>query len=147
VVVSSFLIRSDCRTRATNACFRFSQKCVAFLTLPLQNGLLKSFNGKLRDEKLNNTQFTTLHQARVELKTRKTTTITIARTQGSAGWRHTSSPPQNVCASKRHARCVTLRLRAHGRCTTSPKVHRQWPEQMQNCTRARAKVIVTIAIP
>ena len=34
---------------------------------PMQNGFIESFNGKLRDEKLNNTLFTTLHQARVEL--------------------------------------------------------------------------------
>ena len=33
----------------------------------MQNGFIESFNGKLRDEKLNDTLFTTLHQARVEL--------------------------------------------------------------------------------
>jgi transposase InsO family protein len=49
----------------------FHRSCVEFPTLPLQNGLLKSFNGKLRHEKLKNTLFTTLHQARVELETRK----------------------------------------------------------------------------
>ena len=36
---------------------------------PMQNGFIESFNGKLRDEKLNDTLFTTLHQARVELAT------------------------------------------------------------------------------
>jgi putative transposase len=36
---------------------------------PTQNGFIESFNGKLRDEKLNDTLFTTLHQARVELAT------------------------------------------------------------------------------
>ena len=34
---------------------------------PMQNGFIESFNGKLRDEKLNDTLFTTLHQARVDL--------------------------------------------------------------------------------
>lgn len=34
---------------------------------PMQNAFIESFNGKLRDEKLNETLFTTLHQARVEL--------------------------------------------------------------------------------
>jgi putative transposase len=34
---------------------------------PTQNGFIESFNGKLRDEKLNDTLFSTLHQARVEL--------------------------------------------------------------------------------
>ena len=36
---------------------------------PMQNGFIESFNGKLRDEKLNDTLFTTLHQARIELAT------------------------------------------------------------------------------
>jgi putative transposase len=36
---------------------------------PQQNGFIESFNGKLRDEKLNDTLFSTLHQARVELAT------------------------------------------------------------------------------
>jgi putative transposase len=34
---------------------------------PMQNGSIESFNGRLRDEKLNHTLFTTLHQVRVEL--------------------------------------------------------------------------------
>jgi putative transposase len=34
---------------------------------PMQNGYIDSFNGKLRDEKLNETLFMTLHQVRVEL--------------------------------------------------------------------------------
>jgi putative transposase len=33
---------------------------------PMQNGSIESFNGRLRDEKLNETLFTTLHQVRVE---------------------------------------------------------------------------------
>jgi putative transposase len=35
----------------------------------MQNGFIESFNGKLRDEKLNDTLFSTLFQARVELAT------------------------------------------------------------------------------
>ena len=35
----------------------------------MRHGFIESFNGKLRDEKLNDTLFTTLHQARVELAT------------------------------------------------------------------------------
>ena len=38
---------------------------------PQQNGFIESFNGKFRDEKLNDTLFSTLHQARVELATWK----------------------------------------------------------------------------
>ena len=34
---------------------------------PMQNGFIESFNGRLRDEKLNETLFTTLLQVRVEL--------------------------------------------------------------------------------
>ena len=33
----------------------------------MQNGFIESFNGRLRDEKLNETLFTTLHQVRAEL--------------------------------------------------------------------------------
>ena len=36
---------------------------------PQQNGFIESFNGKFRDEKLNDTLFSSLHQARVELAT------------------------------------------------------------------------------
>lgn len=32
---------------------------------PIQNGYIESFNGKLRDEQLNEAWFQTLHQARV----------------------------------------------------------------------------------
>lgn len=34
---------------------------------PMQNGFIESFNGKLRDELLNETLFTSLHQVRVVL--------------------------------------------------------------------------------
>ena len=34
---------------------------------PQQNGFIESFNGKFRDEKLNDTLFSSLHQARIEL--------------------------------------------------------------------------------
>lgn len=33
----------------------------------MQIGFIESFNGRLRDEKLNETLFTTLHQVRIEL--------------------------------------------------------------------------------
>ncbi len=36
---------------------------------PMQNGFIASFNGKPRDDKLNDTLFTTRHQVRVELAT------------------------------------------------------------------------------
>ena len=35
----------------------------------MQNGFIESFNGKPRDDKLNDTLFTTRHQVRVELAT------------------------------------------------------------------------------
>ena len=38
---------------------------------PTQNGFIESFNGKFRDEKLNDTLFSSLHQARIELTTWK----------------------------------------------------------------------------
>ena len=38
---------------------------------PMQNGFIESFNGKLRDETLNDTLFSIMHQARVKLATWK----------------------------------------------------------------------------
>ena len=52
---------------------------------PQQNGFIESFNGKLRDEKLNDTLFSTLHQAVLNWRPGEPTTTTTAHTQGSAG--------------------------------------------------------------
>jgi hypothetical protein len=95
---------------------------VEIQTLPQQNGYLKSFNSKLRDEKLNVTLCTTPHQARVELEARKNYYNHHSPHSG-LGWLapYEFVTTRNVCASKRHGRCVTLCLSAHCRCTTSPK--------------------------
>ena len=39
---------------------------------PMQNGYIESFNGKFRDEHLNECWFETLHQARTSVATRRT---------------------------------------------------------------------------
>jgi Integrase core domain len=51
----------------------------------MQNGFIESFNGKLRDEKLNDILFSSLRQARVELATWRNDYNHQRRTQGSAG--------------------------------------------------------------
>ncbi len=53
---------------------------------PMQNAFIESFNGKLRDEKLNETLFTTLHQARVELSQWRHDYNT-QRPHSALGWR------------------------------------------------------------
>ena len=53
---------------------------------PQQNGFIESFNGKLRDEKLNDTLFSTLHQARVELATWRND-YNHHRPHSGLGWR------------------------------------------------------------
>lgn len=53
---------------------------------PMQNAFIESFNGKLRDEKLNETLFTTLHQARVELSQWRQDYNT-QRPHSALGWR------------------------------------------------------------
>jgi putative transposase len=52
---------------------------------PMQNGFIESFNGKLRDEKLNDTLFTTLHQARVELASWRND-YNLRRPHSGLGW-------------------------------------------------------------
>jgi putative transposase len=52
---------------------------------PMRNGFIESFNGRLRDEKLNETLFTTLHQVRVELSQWRNEYNHHRPPQGSAG--------------------------------------------------------------
>src|SRR5665213_1068710 len=53
---------------------------------PQQHGFIESFNGKLRDEKLNDTLFSTLHQVRVELATWRND-YNQHRPHSGLGWR------------------------------------------------------------
>ena len=47
---------------------------------PQQNGIIESFNGKLRDESLNEKVFSSLAEARAVIEQWVTTTITSGRT-------------------------------------------------------------------
>jgi putative transposase len=70
----------------------------------MQNGFIESFNGKLGDEKLNDTLFTTLHQARVKLATWRKD-YNHYNPYSGLGWLIRQN--RNVCASNGHGRCVT----------------------------------------
>ena len=59
---------------------------------PMQNAFVESFNGRLRDEFLNETLFTSLMQARLRWKTGGATTTRCGLIRGSAGWRQPSMP-------------------------------------------------------
>jgi len=52
---------------------------------PMQNGFVESFNGRLRDECLNEYLFPTLRHARHLIAAGATTTTTTARTRASTG--------------------------------------------------------------
>lgn len=52
---------------------------------PMQNGFIESFNGRLRDELLNETLFSSLAQAKPRWRTGETITTPCAHTPGSVG--------------------------------------------------------------
>jgi putative transposase len=58
----------------------------------MQNAFIESFNGRLRDELLNETLFTSLAQARVVLERWRPTTTMRDLTRSSDGRHHRSSP-------------------------------------------------------
>ena len=66
---------------------------------PQQNGFIESFNGKLRDEKLNDTLFSTLHQVRVELATWRND-YNHHRTHSGLGWLTPSEFAKSVTSKK-----------------------------------------------
>jgi putative transposase len=59
---------------------------------PMQNAFIESFNGRLRDELLNETLFTSLAQVRVALECWRAVTTTHDHTRSSDGEPHPSSP-------------------------------------------------------
>jgi putative transposase len=62
---------------------------------PMQNPFIESFNGRLRDEFLNETLFTSLMQARLALEECGATTTPCGRIRASAGSRQPSTPPNS----------------------------------------------------
>lgn len=59
---------------------------------PMQNGFIESFNGRLRDELLNEMLFTSLAQARAVLASWRTD-YNIIRPHSRLGWQTPSSSP------------------------------------------------------
>ena len=74
---------------------------------PMQNGFIESFNGKLRDEKLNDTLFTTLHQARVELATWRND-YNHHRPHSGLGWLTPSEFAKTATSAQAKARDAAL---------------------------------------
>ena len=74
---------------------------------PMQNAFIESFNGKLRDEKLNDTLFTTLHQARVELATWKND-YNYHRPHSGLGWQTPSEFAKTATSAKAKAMDAAL---------------------------------------
>ena len=80
---------------------------------PMQNGFIESFNGRLRDELLNETLFTSLAQARVALACWRTDYNDSGPTRSSDGAHVPSSPSPSIRAGT--WRCAMRRLRASSR--------------------------------
>ena len=74
---------------------------------PMQNAFIESFNGKLRDEKLNDTLFTTLHQARVELAAWKND-YNHHRPHSGLGWQTPSEFAKTATSAKAKAMDAAL---------------------------------------
>jgi putative transposase len=117
---------SDNGTELTSmAILRWSQeRCIEWHYIapgkPQQNAFIESFNGRLRDELLNETLFTTLPQARVMLAQWKHDYNT-QRPHSGLGWLTPSEfANRNARHQHGHRRCATRGLRAHGRCTNRP---------------------------
>ncbi|RVD39790.1 hypothetical protein EN742_14330, partial [Mesorhizobium sp. M4A.F.Ca.ET.020.02.1.1] len=62
----------------------------------MQNAFVESFNGRLLDECLNETLFTSLTQARVTIACRASTTTPRGRTPKAPGRHRPSSPPPSI---------------------------------------------------
>ena len=77
---------------------------------PMQNAFVESFNGRLRDEFLNETLFTSLLQARLALEDWRRD-YSSGHTRASAGWHRQSTPPnshRNQANALRSARAPRL---------------------------------------
>ena len=87
---------------------------------PQQNALIESFNGKLRDELLNEILFTSLDHAREVLKALRHD-YNHHRPHSGLGWLTSSEFANQTTfrASNGPGRCVTWGLRTHGHCTNS----------------------------
>ena len=87
---------------------------------PQQNAFIESFNGKLRDELLNETLFISLDHAREVLKAWQHD-YNHHRPHSGLGWLTPSEFANTTTfrASNGPGRCITWGLRAHGHCTNS----------------------------
>jgi hypothetical protein len=88
---------------------------------PTQNAFIESFNGKLRDELLNETLFTSLVQARVVLSAWKADYNNFAHTVRWAICHRLNMPIAALPDRNGPERCtMLLGLRAPPRCSTEP---------------------------
>ena len=109
---------------------------------PMQNGFIESFNGRLRDEKLNETLFTTMHQVRVE-PAQWRDDYNYNRPHSGLGWLTPSEfanlrTPVQAMATGAVQREGSAPM-AH--CTKRPTGLNEPPERTQSWIRDRGKVI------
>jgi putative transposase len=106
---------------------------------PLQNAFIESFNGRLRDELLNETLFTSLAQARVVSDAGGPITTTHDHTRGSDGKRRPSSPSPAIRRRDLALRYVEGSAPAPVATTAQPGQIQQ-PERTQHWIKLGGKV-------
>jgi hypothetical protein len=104
---------------------------------PMQNAFVESFNGRLRDEFLNETLFMSLMQARLALEDWRRD-YNHVRPHSRIGWLAPAAYAAKLLTAIRRRCCVPQWLRALARCSNCTKW--QPPDSQSNCIRVGGNV-------
>lgn len=107
---------------------------------PTQNAFIESFNGRLRDELLNETLFTTLAQARVALGCWRAD-YNNERPHSQLGWKTPSEFAFTLSPASGSGAALCRRLRASPRRRHRPTGHIQSLERTQDWIKSEGKVM------
>lgn len=110
---------------------------------PMQNGFIESFNGRLRDELLNETLFTSLAQARVAVALWRADCNT-ARPHSQIAWQDTGRVRQHLQPATVARAALCQRLRASARRFTRPGGHNPRRKRTQNWIETGGNVTPTV---
>ena len=94
---------------------------------PQQNGFIESFNGRLRDELLNETLFRSLPHARAVLEAWRRD-YNEERPHSKLGWMTPRGYASALCGETGRARCASWRLRAPASCHPPNRRLRSTPD-------------------
>ena len=107
---------------------------------PMQNAFIESFNGRLRDELLNETLFTSLAQARVALGCWRAD-YNDARPHSQLGWKNAVRVRHHLPPAPGSGAALCRRLRASSRRSHRPTGQIQQPGRTQNWIKLGGKVM------